>query len=305
MTFADFPTVEHTLESMLPLGLTLSMQNYQREELRQTVSRRSPLVYHAAIEAHRIKRSGENIFRSFASTKAPYFSSVLARHQSLLMKKLGENNEELQRQKIQNLQIAADALDGVVIQPGQELSVWNLIGRPNARRGFVPGMLLSRGKVVSGVGGGLCQMGNLLHWMFLHAPVKIVERYHHSYDVFPDSGRVLPFGSGATLFYNYVDLVIKNTSDVPLQLKVWLTESHLKGQILTEVPFAEKIKVREENHLFLSWKGKWFRYNELYRETYIQGVLQQRTLALKNFAPVLYEVDPEVLRGMGYRIETI
>ena len=45
-------------------------------------------------------------------------------------------------------------------------------------------------------GGGLCQLSNLIYWMTLHTPLTITERYRHSYDVFPDSNRTQPFGSG-------------------------------------------------------------------------------------------------------------
>ena len=60
------------------------------------------------------------------------------------------------------------------------------------------GMILRNGRVASGVGGGLCQMTNLLYWMTLHTPLTVTERWRHGYDVFPDSNRTQPFGSGAT-----------------------------------------------------------------------------------------------------------
>lgn len=47
-------------------------------------------------------------------------------------------------------------------------------------------MQLSRGEVVRGVGGGLCQLANLLYWMSLHTPLEIAERHQHSFDPFPD-----------------------------------------------------------------------------------------------------------------------
>ena len=38
----------------------------------------------------------------------------------------------------------------------------------------------------------------------------MVERANHSFDPFPDEGRILPFGSGAAIFYNFIDLVLHN-----------------------------------------------------------------------------------------------
>ncbi len=44
--------------------------------------------------------------------------------------------------------------------------------------------------------GGICQLSNLIHWMVLHSPLQVVERANHSFDPFPDEGRVLPLVLG-------------------------------------------------------------------------------------------------------------
>lgn len=42
--------------------------------------------------------------------------------------------------------------------------------------------------------------------MVLHSELTVIERWRHSFDVFPDVNRTIPFACGATLSYNYVDL---------------------------------------------------------------------------------------------------
>jgi len=202
---------------------------------RKALSSRFPIFKKPIIGTRRFIQNTKNrLDKTIARQKSnTFFECVVARHQSVLLRKLGDSDIRLQQQKITNLRIAAMHLNGLIIHPGQVFSLWNTVGKPCKRRGFVPGMLLANGKVVEGVGGGLCQMSNLLHWLFLHVPVTVEERYHHSMDVFPDSGRILPFGSGATILYNFVDLKIKNVSPYPLQLKVWLTKTHLKAQIVS------------------------------------------------------------------------
>ena len=64
-------------------------------------------------------------------------------------------------------------------------------------------------------GGRPVQMTNLLYWMTLHTPLTVTERWRHGYDVFPDSNRTQPFGSGATCFYNYMDLMVRNAPPTP------------------------------------------------------------------------------------------
>ncbi len=285
----------------VPPLLLVSVKQYKNYLLKKKLSK-PKLIHQLAIHTYRLQRHVLNIRSQHATERASLLPIILARHQSLLLKKLGNNNEHLQQQKVKNLLLASNQIDRIIIKPGQTFSYWHAIGRPQKKHGYVEGMLLSQSKVTAGIGGGLCQLSNLLYWLFLHGPFKILERYHHSYDVFPDSGRVLPFGSGATVFYNYVDLVVKNTSSSPIQIHVWLSGKHLKGQLLSSQSHERKFSVKEKNHLFVHWKNQWFRYNELYRETKYKGQVESTELITTNFAPVLYKTSKEELVARGHSI---
>lgn len=215
------------------------------------------------------------------------------RHQSLLRRKLGNSDPVLQENKISNLKIACPAIDGVLIKPGQTFSFWKLVGEATAEKGYTEGMQLSRGLVVRGVGGGLCQLANLLYWMALHTPLEIAERHHHSFDPFPDENRVLPFGSGAGVFYNYIDLRFFNPTELTFQIRVGLTAAHLKGAIYSNSEMPNVYHVFERNHRFLMENGRNYRENEIWR-----SILDRRTgntiaeeLLVKNFAEVKYELN--------------
>lgn len=231
-----------------------------------------------------------------------FLPSIIARHQSVLMRRLGDSEERLQKQKITNLHQAIAKLNQVVIPAGKIFSLWTIVGRPNIKNGYVNGMLLSGGKIQEGVGGGLCQLSNLLYWLFLHAKIEIVERHHHSFDVFPDSGRVLPFGGGATIMYNLLDLKIKNISSEPIQIKLWLTDKHLKGQILSTQPAKSKFNIIEKNHLFIKDKTNYFRYNEIWREEKINGAIIKTEKISTNLAPVLYLINNKYLKENNFTV---
>jgi vancomycin resistance protein VanW len=158
---------------------------------------------------YRLRRSLEWRFGSkrYALTKeAGALPFSVFRHSTPLYRKLRNVDMWMQRGKVINLGIALRRLDGIVIRPGETFSYWRLIGKPTKRKGYVPGMILFYGTFRAGIGGGLCQLSNLLYWMTLHTPLRVVERHRHSYDVFPDADRTQPFGSGATCAYNYIDL---------------------------------------------------------------------------------------------------
>ncbi len=245
---------------------------------------------------HALNRS---IARTIDKTSLPH---RIHKHQSVLRRTLGKSDARLQENKITNLAKAIATIDGVIIQPGQTFSLWSLVGRPSAKKGYVNGMLLSKGQVIEGLGGGLCQLANLLHWMFLHGPLQIVERYHHSLDVFPDSGRTIPFGSGATILYNFIDLKAKNTSKYPLQIRLWLTEDKLIGDLRTTSPQVDSYNVRETDHCFVQFQDTWYRYNRLSRVSRLHNAKQVSELAVTNLAPVLYKVTGLGLKRKGYTV---
>jgi vancomycin resistance protein VanW len=255
-------------------------------------SRKYPFLKKPIIHLRCFIRKLQNIFDPGISYKKStvYYKCIIARHQSVLRRKLGDSDPELQENKIINLRQAISSLNGVIIEPNKIFSFWTIIGKPTYKKGYVDGMLLSNGKVIKGAGGGLCQLSNFLYWIFLHVPMETVERYHHSMDVFPDSGRVLPFGSGATVLYNFVDLKVRNKLEYPIQIKIWLTDTYLKGQIVCQNHIKEKFHIIEKNHFLIKRNKSYFRYNEIYREVKIDGKTVNIEKITRNFSPVLYKI---------------
>jgi len=211
-------------------------------------------------------------------------------HQSPLLRKLKDVDMQLQHNKIINLKIAVAKINGVILQPSQSLSYWRQIGKPTRRKGYVEGMLLERGRVRAGIGGGLCQLSNLIYWMSLHTPLSITERHRHSFDVFPDSGRTQPFGSGATCFYNYIDLQIKNETSQPFQLVLELTDSQLVGKWLSTTPPIHHYELYEKDHIIQSqpWGG-YTRHNSIYRRVFDEEGRQiDEQFVTENHAIMMY-----------------
>lgn len=271
---------------------------------RIAISRRYPRLKKPVIFLRRTIRNAKNFLNPKIKTKKShiFYKNIVARHQSVLRRTLGDSNPNLQENKITNLRQAILKINSAVIEPGQIFSLWQIIGQPKYKNGYVDGMFLANGQVVSGLGGGLCQLSNFLYWIFLHTPIETIERYHHSIDTFPDSGRTLPFGGGATILYNFIDLKVKNTSRYPLQIKIWLTDKYLKGQILAPYQVKNKFHVFEKNHYFVKKGKQYFRYNEIYREVMIKGKTIKIEKITTNFAPVLYKVTSKYLKDNNFKV---
>ncbi len=212
-------------------------------------------------------------------------------HRTPLIRPLPNHAMWMQRNKIKNLEIATRALDGVILGPGQTLSFWRRIGRPTRRRGYVEGMVLQDGDVVPGIGGGLCQLSNLIYWMTLHTPLTVVERHRHSYDAFPDSDRTQPFGSGATCAYPYVDLQICNNTTESYQIRVHLIEASLVGQWRAEREPLHTYRVYEKDHWITheTWGG-YVRHNVIHREVFNkEGTRVDDEYVTENHAIMMYQ----------------
>lgn len=261
---------------------------------RKLLSQRHPILYFLAVWIRRLKRiiewylDNKKYAHEITNDKLPY---RIKKHQSVLLKKLGESDMQLQINKITNLKIAAKKINGILIKPGETFSFCKLVGLPTKQKGYLNGMELSFGKARAGIGGGICQISNLINWLVIHSPLHIIERHHHSFDPFPDDGRVLPFGSGATVFFNYRDYQFRNNTNHTFQINLWFSEKCLEGELRINYELDYAYHVIEKEHQFLKKDGQFFRKNEIWREKILKfesGKIIESKLITKNFARVTY-----------------
>lgn len=264
---------------------------------RKLLSQQHPYLYFLAVWTRRIKRNLEWIFDNKKYSKKRITNKLdfrIKKHQSVLLKKLGKNNEQLQINKVTNLRIATQRINGIVIKPGETFSFCKLVGLPTKGKGYLLGMELTFGEARAGIGGGICQISNLIHWLVIHSPLTVTERYHHSFDPFPDDGRVLPFGSGATVFYNYRDYQFTNNTEHTFQINLWFTDKCLEGELRIDTELDYAYHVMEKEHQFLQIDGQFYRKNEIWRNKILKfesGKIIDTELITKNFARVTYTPD--------------
>lgn len=212
----------------------------------------------------------------------------------VLLRKLHGVDINLQKNKVVNLKLASKKIDGIIVNPGEEFSFWNLVGNATKRKGYVEGLVISNSKMKKGVGGGLCQMANMIHWLVLHTPLTVTELHHHSDALFPDEKRRVPFGTGTSISYKALDYRFKNTTPYPIQIRVWLDDKFLYGEIRSNVELKEKYKiVEEDNYYAKAVDGKFYRNSKVYRiimdkETHEE---KKKELILNNHSQVMYDYD--------------
>ena len=154
-------------------------------------------------------------------------------------------------------------------------------------------------KLRPGTGGGLCNLANTIHLLVLHSPLEVTEFHSHSDALAPDEGKRVPFSSGTSVGYNYIDYRFKNNTDQNIQLFVWCENEELKAELRSEREFPYQYKLTEENHHFRKEGEKYYRISKIYKNTMDKetGALLEKKLVRDNHSEVMYDYSliPEEL----------
>jgi hypothetical protein len=184
----------------------------------------SSAIFHAKVLVLQFRRGIENlsahVIRHPLERKREKFEHVLADSRTPLWTDDRPTEQWYQLGKVENLRRAVRQLDGCVVAAGSTFSFWKQIGRASRSRGYVEGRMLQQGCVMPAVGGGLCQLSNVLYDLALRSHCEVVERHPHSR---PVQGALV--GRDATIAWNYVDLRFRPKVD--LRIDAHLNASEL------------------------------------------------------------------------------
>lgn len=108
-------------------------------------------------------------------------------------------------ERAENLRLAAEAINGYVIEPGATFSFNEVVGDTTAERGYKEAPVLYSSGLGSSDGGGICQVSTALYIAAVKADLEIVERHPHSVP-----SDYAPIGLDATIVYGSRDLRIKS-----------------------------------------------------------------------------------------------
>lgn len=119
--------------------------------------------------------------------------------------------------RTKNIKIASNYVTGTIILPGEVFSANRAIGPRTVERGYGNAPIFAGGKVISGLGGGICQLVTTLYNAALQCDLKIVERKRHGQKV-----NYVKSGMDATISGNVVDFKFKNTKDKPIYVQAYV-----------------------------------------------------------------------------------
>lgn len=255
----------------------------------------SPLTYAISLQKGIFTRHIKNLLSSekFANKRSSeLLPVVVSAHGGDMIKRGPGIDPQLQQNKADNIRLACSRMDGLMIYPGETFSFWRLVGKTSRRNGFQAGRVIINGKLVSGVGGGLCNLANTLNLLVLHSPLTITELHHHSDALAPDAGKRVPYSAGTSVNYNFIDYRFRNDTSQPVQICARCEGDILQCELRTTKEFPNTYRLVEEDHHFhLEDDGRYFRRSRIYRETLDRatGEVVQRELSWKNRSEVMFD----------------
>lgn len=119
------------------------------------------------------------------------------------------------RDRSNNLKIAAGKINETVLMPGEGFSFNKVVGKRTIEDGYRNAKIYENGQVVDGLAGGICQVSSTLYDAVLLANLKIDERRNHSFKT-----SYLPAGKDATVVYGVKDFKFTNTRSYPIKILV-------------------------------------------------------------------------------------
>ena len=117
------------------------------------------------------------------------------------------------RDRTTNLQLAANKINGTVLMPGEVFSYNQVVGERTIAAGYKEAPIYVSGKVVDGLGGGICQITSTLYNAVLYANLGIVSRSNHQF-----VPSYVTASRDATVVYGAIDFKFKNTRDYPIKI---------------------------------------------------------------------------------------
>ncbi|MBR3847932.1 MAG: VanW family protein [Oscillospiraceae bacterium] len=137
-----------------------------------------------------------------------------------------------------NVRLAAQLVNGTILNPGEEFSYNKTVGPRTTARGFKAAAIFAQGEVVDGIGGGICQVSSTIYMAALRANMKITERRNHAFYV-----DYTPKGEDATVVYGSIDFRFVNTSEYPVKIVATSKNNYIRVKIMGTEP-DEKVTVK-------------------------------------------------------------
>lgn len=142
--------------------------------------------------------------------------------------------------RAKNIELSAEAINNVIVGIGDHFSFNTVVGPRTKENGYQPAPEAVKGKLVMGIGGGVCQVSSTLFNAVDQLGVQYVERHHHSVNV-----SYVPKGRDATVSDGGLDFRFNNTTNVPFLIKANAKNGKLTVELRTSKANKAKLTAKK------------------------------------------------------------
>ena len=146
--------------------------------------------------------------------------------------------------RIKNLTNGSSKLNGTLLYPGEELSVYEICHPFTVENGYGVGGAYQNGVVIDSVGGGICQVSSTLYNAVIRAELEVTMRYSHSMTV----SYVEP-SDDAAIAGTYKDFRFVNNQDYPIYVEGYCANKKVTFNIYGKETRPSNRKVRFESEI--------------------------------------------------------
>ncbi len=140
-----------------------------------------------------------------------------------------------------NVRLASAAINGTILNPGEEFSYNNVVGERTTERGYQSAGAYSGNEIIDEVGGGVCQPSSTLYMAVLRADLEVTQRVNHSFTV-----AYTPLGEDATVSWGGPDFCFKNDTDYPIKILAEQSNGQLTMTIVGTKTSDKTVTTRTE-----------------------------------------------------------
>lgn len=207
----------------------------------------------------------------------------------------------------ENIKLAVSKINGKILAPGDVFSFNDAVGPRTSEGGYQTAHVYTAGKVVDGIGGGICQVSTTLYNAVLKADLNVVDRRNHMFTV-----GYVPYGQDATVSYGTTDFKFSNSTKWPVKIVAGVTKNNnvyfsligtdeqpdkkviITNQTIKHIPFTTKYiddPTLDEGKQTIRQSGKEGLVVDTFKTIKINDkVISQVKLTTSKYQPLVQEV---------------
>ncbi|MDR3209024.1 MAG: VanW family protein [Oscillospiraceae bacterium] len=143
--------------------------------------------------------------------------------------------------RLTNIILASEAINGLVLNPGEAFSFNNVVGKRTTAKGYRTAGAYSGGQTIQTTGGGICQVSSTIYDCVLRTDLEVLTRKSHSMTV-----PYLPLGHDATVSWDYIDFEFLNSLEYPVRVEATVAERELTVRLYGTNTDGTRIELEDE-----------------------------------------------------------